>query len=148
VNASTLLGLDDLPGDLDGYGPIPAAMARTIAGDLTGTWRRLLTDPAGTLIDSSCTYRPPASLAEFVRARDRTCRFPGCHRPARRTELDHQQAWEPGGLTTAENLECLCSRHHHLKHEGGWRVTGNPAGELIWTSPTGHVYRSPPPRYE
>jgi hypothetical protein len=148
VNASTLLGMDDLPADLDGYGPIPAAMARRIAADPSGTWRRLLTDPAGVLIDSSCTYRPPADLAEFVRARDRTCRFPGCPRPARRTELDHQHPWESGGFTTPDNLECLCSRHHHLKHEAGWTVIGNPNGEIIWTSPTGHTYRSPPEPYD
>ena len=43
VPASTLLGLDDDPAELTGYGPIPAEMARRIARD--GTWRRLLTDP-------------------------------------------------------------------------------------------------------
>jgi hypothetical protein len=36
---STLLGLDEQPGDLDGYGPIPAELARRLAADPTGTWR-------------------------------------------------------------------------------------------------------------
>lgn len=45
VGLQTLLGLDDEPGDLAGYGPIPAGLARDLAGDRTGTWRRVLTDP-------------------------------------------------------------------------------------------------------
>ena len=43
VAASTLLGLDDAPGYLGSYGPIPAQLARELAQD--GTWRRVLTDP-------------------------------------------------------------------------------------------------------
>ncbi|WP_246097880.1 HNH endonuclease signature motif containing protein [Rhodococcus spelaei] len=41
VNATTLLGLDDLPGYLAGYGPIDADLARELAED--GTWRKVLT---------------------------------------------------------------------------------------------------------
>ena len=37
--ASTLLGLDDDPCELTGYGPIPADLGRRIAAN--GTWRRL-----------------------------------------------------------------------------------------------------------
>ena len=148
VAATTLLGLDDEPGELEGCGPIPADMARRIAADPSGTWRRLLTDDAGVLVDSSRTYRPPAALAEFVRARDRHCRFPGCSQPAIRSELDHQKPWEAGGLTVAANLECLCLRHHQLKHRAGWDVAGDPAETLVWTSPTGHVYLSPLEGYD
>lgn len=148
VAATTLLGLDDEPGHLESHGPIPASLARRIAADPSGTWRRLLTDEAGVLLDSSRTYRPPVELAEFVRARDRRCRFPGCSQPARRCELDHQQSWESGGRTEAGNLECLCLRHHQLKHRTGWHVAGDPAEVLSWTSPTGHVYLSFPDPYD
>ncbi|MGH8836580.1 MAG: hypothetical protein ACRDWG_16525, partial [Actinomycetes bacterium] len=44
VPATTLLGLTDIPGELAGYGPITAEVARRIVAH--GTWRRLLTDPA------------------------------------------------------------------------------------------------------
>jgi hypothetical protein len=61
VAASTLLGIDDQPAELDGHGPIPAVLARALAVDPTGTWRRLLTDDHGRLVDvTSHTYRPPA----------------------------------------------------------------------------------------
>jgi len=76
ITAGTLLGLDNQPAELSGYGPIPADLARRIAAD--GAWRRILTDPiTGTILDyGRTTYRPPTALADYVRARDRVCRFP------------------------------------------------------------------------
>jgi hypothetical protein len=81
VAATTLLGLDNHPGELAGYGPITAQTARHLAAD--ATWRRILTDPiSGTVLDvGRTTYRPPQALADHVRIRDRTCRFPGCRHP-------------------------------------------------------------------
>jgi hypothetical protein len=141
VALSTLLGLDEQPGELDGTGPIPASVARRIAADETGTWRRLVTDELGRLVDyGRRTYRPPKDLADYVIARDRTCRFPHCNRRAARCELDHRRSWECGGATCAFNLDLLCPRHHHGKHEAGWTPRRLPNGDLEWTSPTGHRY--------
>lgn len=144
VAATTLLGLDDDPAELAGYGPITAGLARRIAGD--ATWRRLLTDPAtGALLDyGRTTYQPPAALADQVRARDRVCRFPGCRRSARSADLDHTVRY-PDGPTAAGNLAALCRRHHRLKHEGGWQLAQKPGGSLLWTTPGGgHTYRTEP----
>jgi hypothetical protein len=141
VALSTLLGLDEQAGELDGHGPIPAALARRIAADPSGTWRRLLTDSTGTLLDyGRAVYRPPAGLRLFVQARDRECMFPTCHRRASRCELDHVTPWKDGGPTDARNLFALCTRHHHAKHEGGWRVRRLDDGSARWTSPLGRVY--------
>jgi hypothetical protein len=87
VPITMLLGLDNQPGELVGYGPIPADLAREIAAD--GTWRRLLTDPtSGTLLDyGRTTYTPPAGLADFVRARDLHCRHPICRQRAATADL-------------------------------------------------------------
>ena len=41
IAASTLMGLDHQPAELDGYGAITAAMARRIASDPTAQWRVL-----------------------------------------------------------------------------------------------------------
>jgi Domain of unknown function (DUF222)/HNH endonuclease len=144
VALSTLLGLDEQPGELAGHGPIPASLARQLAADQTGTWRRLVTDPlTGALLDyARTTYRPPRDLAEFVTARDRTCRFPGCRRDARRSDLDHTIAWQAGGSTGPQNLTALCRRHHLMKHQAGWSYTTNPDRSTTWTSPTGHRYPS------
>lgn len=139
VAASTLLGADELPGELAGYGPIPAGVAREVAGD--ATWRRILTDPAGdTVLDyGRSTYRPPAALADFVRARDTTCQFPGCRRRADRCHLDHREPF-PDGPTSAANLDALCPRHHRLKHTRTWGADRDTTGHYTWHSPTGRAY--------
>ena len=148
VALSTLAGLDDQPGELDGYGPIPASLARRIAADPTGTWRRLVTDPTGRLVDRGrSTYRPPADLREFVIARDRTCRGIGCGRCARRCELDHETDFADGGATNDANLGAKCARDHHLKHDAGWDVRRLPDGTTRWVSPTGRTYDKPPNTY-
>jgi hypothetical protein len=148
VALSTLLGLDDQPGELAGYGPIPATVARTIAADPTGTWIRLVTDPLGRLVDLGCEkYRPPQNLADFVVARDQTCRMPGCHRKACTCELDHVLPHASGGPTSAANLHALCCRHHHVKHEAGWQVRRTENGSTVWLTPTGRTYEKPPATY-
>jgi hypothetical protein len=148
VALSTLLGLDDQPGELSGHGPIPATLARAVAGDPTGTWYRLITDAQGHLVDYGRTrYRPPAPLRDHVIARDCECQFPGCHRPAVRAEQDHVIAWADGGTTCADNLLALCLRHHHLKHDTTWTVQRIADGRLRWTSPTGRAYHREPATY-
>ncbi|PZS30633.1 MAG: hypothetical protein DLM58_13555, partial [Pseudonocardiales bacterium] len=148
VALSTLLGLDEEPGELAGSGPIPATLARKLAADETGTWRRLVTDPLGRLIDYGHTrYKPPKHLADHVIARDRTCRFPMCDRQACRCDLDHLQPWERDGHTNEPNLQTLCCRHHHAKHDAGWLPEPLPDGTIEWTSPTGHTYRDEPATY-
>jgi hypothetical protein len=148
VALSTLLGFDEQPGDLDGYGPVPATVARRMAADPSGTWRRLVTDERGHLLDyGRTTYRPPADLREYVIARDRTCRGIGCHRQARRCELDHVHDWDDGGQTDAGNLAPECRRDHHLKHDAGWTVRRRADGTVEWTSPAGRAYEKPPETY-
>jgi len=147
VAASTLMGLDDQPGELDGYGPITAAMARRIAYDPTATWRRLLTDDHGLVRCASAkTYRPPADMIRTVIARDTHCQFPGCRRRAHHSDLDHITAWRDGDHTTEANLLALCRRHHRLKHTGRWKVDRDDAtGTTTWTDRHGRHYRTRPP---
>ncbi|MGH8860481.1 MAG: HNH endonuclease signature motif containing protein, partial [Jatrophihabitantaceae bacterium] len=67
----------------------------------------------------------------------------GCNRRAAGTDLDRIVAFD-GSNTVAANLQPLCSRHHHLKHEAGWRVQRRCDGTTEWTSPTGRRYEKPP----
>lgn len=93
-------------------------------------------------------YRPSRALADFVRCRDLSCRFPGCDHPADMCDIDHTVAYSAGGATHASNLKCLCRKHHLLKTfwsgPAGWRDTQLPDGTVVWTSPSGHVYRTAP----
>ncbi len=150
VDLPTLLCLANHPGELVGFGPIPSSLARQLAAD--SKWRRLVTDPAtGHLLDfGRRTYVPPMALREYIVARDRTCRFPGCSQPAFRTDLDHTVAFTEeasGGSTAAANLHCLCRRHHKLKTHHSWQVVADagPGDCLTWTSPRGKTYKSHPP---
>ena len=89
-------------------------------------------------------YRPSKALADFVRARDLTCRFPGCDVPAVNCQLDHTIPYADGGPTHAGNLKCYCPTHHLLKTFWGWREQQLPDGTLILTSPAGQTYVSTP----
>jgi len=145
IDLPTLLGLADNPGELAGHGPIPASAARALAAD--GEWRRMVTDPTtGTLLDfGRRTYVPPAALVDFLLARDGTCRFPGCPRPAELCDLDHQIPWDQGGTTDRANMGPLCRRHHRLKTHTGWQLKRNPDASVTWISPAGLTYRVRPP---
>jgi hypothetical protein len=144
VAYTTLIDVDDQPAHLHGYGPITAPVARRLAAD--GTWRRLLTDPAsGAVLDVGRErYTPPADLADHVIARDQTCRFPTCTRPADGCDLDHTTPWEHGGTTSAANLGPVHRGHHNDKTHHGWQLHQPEPGRYIWTAPTGHRYEVDP----
>ncbi len=89
-------------------------------------------------------YIPSAALADFVRCRDLTCRWPGCDQQAINCDVDHTIPYAQGGPTHAGNLKCYCRAHHLLKTFYGWREKQLPDGTLILTAPTGHTYVTTP----
>jgi hypothetical protein len=143
VDLPTLLGLAENPGQLAGYGAIPASVARHLASD--ASWKRFITEPqSGNLLDFGReSYQPPQALKDFLIARDRTCRFPGCRRSALLSDLDHAQSWENGGATSPDNIGALCRRHHRLKTHDGWQIESFLDGSCTWTSPLGKRYFTP-----
>ena len=137
MDLPTALGMADNPAELAGYGPIPASVARTLSAD--AKWRRFITDPlTGNLLDYGReTYVPPQPLVDFLTARDRICRFPGCSQPSRISDIDHAIPWEEGGPTSPTNLGLLCRRHHRMKTHNGWKLMSHEDGSCTWTSPAG-----------
>lgn len=132
--------------ELEGYGPIDAATARRLAA-LAPTWQRLFTDSTtGQALGVGRTaYRPPKALRRYLNSRDKTCRFPGCTRPAAACEPDHTIEWQNGGTTDPANLAMLCRKHHALKSIGAWSYTQTtPTGDLQWQSPLGRNYVTEP----
>ncbi|NTY62987.1 HNH endonuclease signature motif containing protein [Mycolicibacterium sphagni] len=89
------------------------------------------------------SYHPSRALADFVRARDLTCRAPGCDKPATVCDIDHTIPW-PYGATHAANLKCLCRDHHILKTFWGWTDEQLPDGTVIWRLPGGDTYVTTP----
>ncbi|MEJ1105541.1 MULTISPECIES: hypothetical protein [unclassified Kribbella] len=147
VPASTLLGLDDDPAELTGYGPIPADLARRIATD--GTWRRLLTDPLnGTVLEASTTRHDPGTLiTETLLARHPVCAWPGCNRTSRDCDRDHTTPFTQTGTTNLTGLAPYCEYHHIIKDTPtwGWTTTSHPDGSITLTTPTGHRHTTVPP---
>ena len=102
VSLDTLLGLADDPAEVPGLGPVPAETARALACD--GAWRAWVRDATGAITATGTqSYVPSAALARLIRAREPRCRFPGCHQPSLRCDLDHAIPW-PQGATSAANL--------------------------------------------
>lgn len=64
-----------------------------------------------------------------------TCVFRGCDVAVRWCEFHHLEQWAHGGGTDLENLRPLCRRHHHLCHEGGWRLVLGLRGEAVALPP-------------
>jgi hypothetical protein len=144
AHATTMLGLDDEPGLLAGYGPITAAAVRELAPG--ARMRRLLVEPVtGKVLDVGRTsYQPTADIARHVRAVHPRCTFPSCEQPARRSELDHVLPF-PLGPTSADNLRPRCKRHHLLKHQPLVHVEELPDGATRWHLPTGTHDNAPEP---
>lgn len=140
-------------GWMPGFGYLDPDHVRKIAIREGSVWQRLVADRlSGHAVSvSPFTYRPTASVARFVRARDGVARDPGSGSfgatEAERCELDHIVPFDAGGTTTADNLQALSRRGHARKTKRQWEVTGDAGGSLRWTSLAGKRYTSDPLDY-
>ncbi|MEV8132292.1 DUF222 domain-containing protein [Pseudarthrobacter oxydans] len=145
VPVVSLMGVTDEPAMLDGYGPIPASMARDLVADGADSFYRVLVDPrdGAPLEIGRSSYRVTKAMRNWLRLRDGQCPFPGCSNPSLDNEADHLLAWHHGGTTGISNLGQPCPKHHRLRHTSGWEPTpatkNQPPG---WTSPTGRHNKS------
>ncbi len=156
------------PGEIAGYGPVAAHIARQTVAQWAGVsqWRFVAEDDGHVVAEDALPRNlvpgllesmrrwavdatagpdgrahrlPTAAQIAFVRARDRRCQAPGCRVPAHTCQVDHRIPWHRGGPTFVDNLHCLCLRHHRAKDDGGHRYRRVPAG-IEWTTAAGHRY--------
>jgi hypothetical protein len=148
VPLSSLLGASEAPAELaDRSGFMPGAMLREqIAEAIESNGRdallftRLLTDDSGRLLDTTELGRyPSARLAEAIKIRAGTCRFPTCTVPAERCDLDHHQP-VPRGATSGTNMDPFCRRHHRGK-TFAWQACTRDDHGVDWTMPDAETYR-------
>ncbi len=145
VELSTLTQLTDHAGDLAGYGPVVADIARQIAAsNHKAEWRYQITDQSQPIAVGTTRRRPNQHTRRIVETLSPTCIFPGCRTPAHQCDLDHTKPWIEGGHTTADNLRPLCRHHHQLRHNTGWQYQITTAGNHQWTSPLQHRYTTTP----
>jgi hypothetical protein len=143
VDLETLTRLSEAPGELAGYGPVIADIARQVAERQQGSeWRWTLTHPeTGLPLDNGTTRRrPTAAQRRQVQTRNRTCVFPGCRMPATACDLDHRIPVSEGGPTRVDHLVPACRHDHRIRHQAGWKHQPLPGGDHLWTSRLGHKY--------
>ncbi len=152
IDFQTLLGHPALKGicELFDGTPISPDTVRRLACD-AAIIPMVLGSRGEVLNQGRRIYAPTMAQRHAVAIRDRHCAFPGCRRPAKWTDVHHIVAFKPGsrngGRTDLDNLLLLCDVHHHLVHEGHWRLNGTafdfdvfrPDGSLF-----DHVTRGPP----
>lgn len=119
VPVLTAAAKDDTAGELDGYGPIPADIARELVGT-SSSFYRVLTDPITCQVTSvgQAMRTPPTIMRLTIQLRDQTCRFAGCTRTAIRSEIDHATEWRNGGHTALDNLLTLRLSHESIRQYG------------------------------
>lgn len=111
------------------------------------TVKRLCCDSKAVVLTEDDTGEPlsigrksrtvPAAIERAVRARDNnTCRFPGC-RNHRFLDCHHVEHWADHGETDVHNLLLLCTKHHTLVHEGGFRIEKDYLDNWVFIRPDG-----------
>jgi hypothetical protein len=140
VDLTTLMELDDRPGELGGFGPLIADVAREVVASQASSQHRITVTDGDEVVWSGVTRRRPTPRQRrWAETVDTTCVFIGCRMPATECDIDHRQARAEGGPTSTENLGPLCRRDHIRKHRG-WRLVHLGDRTRVWTSPLGRVY--------
>lgn len=144
----------DGPPDIDWGRPvdIPARVLDDLLGQPTTTVREVV-------IGNGVVLRAPGRLdlgrttrlanraqRRALRALYRGCAVPGCDATFDQCTIHHLQWWRHGGRTDMANLLPLCSRHHHLVHDGGWTLHLGSHRELTVSTPGGRTMATGPPR--
>jgi hypothetical protein len=106
----------------------------------------VLEDSNGKPLDVGRKQRTVSTpLRRALYARDRGCTFPGCHRK-RYLDGHHLKHWVNGGESNPDNMTLLCTHHHRLLHEGGFRIVREADDTLRFVTADGrtiprHGYR-------
>jgi hypothetical protein len=137
AQVSVLIGLDALRSKTDEMGltdagtELPPEIVRRLACDAE-VIPMILGGPGGPADAGRSSRMAPLRLRRLLIARDRHCRWPGCHVPPSRCDAHHVWHWIDGGPTNLDNLVLLCHRHHHFLHQHGYKMVPQPDG--TWTT--------------
>jgi hypothetical protein len=140
----TLVGLAGAPAaDLELSLPISSRAVERLACDCSIA--RVLLGSDSMVIDVGRSKRVVSEpTRRALWARDGSCRWPGCDRPASLSVAHHVVHWVHGGATDLDNLVLLCRRHHWMVHEGEWQLVRGDDGRMLTIPPT--VTFGPPAR--
>jgi hypothetical protein len=120
--------------------PTPGPTAGAATGDLAAMVAAAVEAATGDRLRTGRDLRlANREQRRALRAMYRSCAHPGCRVPFAECFIHHVTPWEHAGATDLANLLPLCGRHHHQVHEGGWRLTIDPARTLAWHQPGGRL---------
>lgn len=120
-----------------GRSGLPVESVRQLACD-SGIVVIVEDENGGPLSVERKTRTVPTAIKRALWARDKSCTFPGCANK-RFVDAHHVKHWSAGGETSLENLMLLCSRHHRLVHEGGFRIDKDYRDRWIFRRPDGRA---------
>jgi hypothetical protein len=149
IDAATLLGLANHPGEIPGVGMVPADTARWLLADGAPLRRFLIEEKTGALLDyGTSTYLAPPRLADFLCAKNVTSAAPHSNVDSRICDMEHNTPHDQGGRTDPVNTTPVDRRWHRAKTHAGWSYKKNPkTGTLTWYSPNGLTFRIEPHDY-
>src|SRR5690606_23619002 len=111
--------------------PIPAETARRMACD--ANLLPVVLGGRGQPLDVGRSRRLATDAQRAaLRTQHPNCAVEGCYKPFDWCDIHHIIPWssddasEPSGKTDIDNLVPLCSHHHRLVHEGGWKTQRQP----------------------
>jgi hypothetical protein len=81
-----------------------------------------------------------------LRAMYRGCAVPGCCVAWNHVVIHHLKYFRNDGPTDISNLLPLCIKHHHLAHEGGWKLSIDWARNLTIVRRDGTTMTTGPPK--
>ena len=146
VDAATVTGgpHDATMCETESGGSVPREAFERCACD--AVVRTVTLDPRGVPVDVGRAQRT-ATNAQWaaLTALYSSCAWHGCDRPIGWCQAHHVVHWDHLGPTDLANLVPLCSRHHHLVHEGGWRLTLHEDRSLEHHRPDGLQWRTSRP---
>jgi hypothetical protein len=123
--------------EIPGVGPVPVAHAREVLSH--GLLQLVITDGVDVRTVVSTTRHVPPPLKIAIAERDRTCKVRGCDCD-RMLHRHHTDDFVRSQRTIYSELGNLCTRHHHLVHDEGYRIIDHHDGTWDLAAPD----RAPP----
>jgi hypothetical protein len=129
---------DTLSETIDGT-PVPVSTIQRLCCE--AIIQAVVVKPDGT-VDQLCAEQRTAGRAQrrMLAAMYASCAHPYCTIPFSQCRIHHIVWWTKGGRTVVENLLPVCEEHHHLVHEGGWKLAVDAGRRVTWIKPNGAVW--------
>jgi hypothetical protein len=135
TSIETLVGLAGSPAaEMEFSLPVSSKTIERLACD--SSIARVLLNSESLVIDVGRSKRVVSEPGRrALAARDGSCRWTECDRPASRSAAHHLVHWIHGGTSDLDNLILLCHRHHRMVHEGGWQLVRGDDSRILTLPP-------------